>query len=291
MSESIQVPQISYSLGGELSIRAGLDEGRVFGDDPERRKAQRESRAQVLEDLSSQGATVEKVDDYRYSLRVDVQEHLGEALYLYGQGDEMIASFLNKIRILLPFLPEDNIDRVVSLKAHHSTSGGAEVNHQFQRWMNAHGLNEENGKETIMAMELPLEEGYRQLIERDFQFVEDQNTKSACAEGSLVAIRHEWFGVTQTQETEGEPSITRGKVVWGWPELRTLGGACIGANGRDREGVRMSPHSKRLYELTSNNVDMARQSLSMLLGLGTMARHAAAYEGSEDILEQVEWQD
>ena len=83
-----------------------------------------------------------------------------------------------------------------------------------------------------------------------------------------------------------------GQVVWKNLTISTLGEcACWGSLGSARENVLIKNTSKRLYELDPHNVDFARQSLGLLIGVGILAHYAVQYAGSEDITADATWQE
>ena len=74
---------------------------------------------------------------------------------------------------------------------------------------------------------------------------------------------------------------SQGKKAQGVPRIRACGDGCIpGADGRD----------SGLYAMASEGIGRSKETLSLLLGLGSFAYTAAQYEGSEDVFFGVQWE-
>ncbi len=285
MSESLHIPQIEYTPEGVLLVRSGLTEGSSLAGQPEEIEKLTNYRLEALNYLEEQGAIVEHEGD-RYKLAIDVKDQLEYSLA--DPSDWSLSTFVGKFARLLPYGPLDNIDRVINIDGLHKTGIQAGVYPQYQKWMNAHGLNEENARATLEAMAIPFGEDYEKEVKKGFSFGYYQNGEAANSSGLIVCVRHEDFGVVIEDSEKQE--IKSGRVNWGWTELTTLGAcACLGVNGNDREFVPIWDNTKKLYEMTPHNVDTVRQSFSLLLGLGSLAYAATRYEGDEDILDSVAW--
>ncbi len=108
----------------------------------------------------------------------------------------------------------------------------------------------------------------------------------------FAVIRSEEFGFSGQDETDKSVTYKHGTGQWSWLDLTTIGNcACWGVSGDDRQRILLPGvnENQRLYDMQPHNVDFARQSLSLVLGVGTLAYAAAHYEGDEDIYANIEW--
>ena len=278
MAETLLAPQFTFSPEGELLLRSGnehLDPDDLI--DP--------IRDEAYERLGALPGVRLGADEGRLTAHIDLERCIGGNFN--NQGDEGVERFLILTRRFLPSYLQDDTDRVLSLNVINDRGLVVSVNEHFQRWLNQQGFTEEVAKETVASMALPFGDDYIEGTRKDFRYHALEGVgELATARGVRVNIRNNEFGLTrETSERYEEATVN-----WRDADLSTLGDcACLGADAREREHVYTHEGVKQLYEMGPHNVDFARQSLSLFLGLGTMAYHAARYDGTEDIFTGVVW--
>ena len=267
MSEIL--PQVVYSPNGVLSVRTEI------------RDAYSE---ETLEHLLERPGTYL---DNTGTLQVEVKQAVGSDFGHTRNG--AIRDFLDEVGKLLPVYPEDAVDRVVHPLWLSARGVEAAVYTHFQRWLNSQShLNERVAKETLLAMATPFGKEREQDVNRKF----DLYQQSASTDLFEVTIYDSHFGVNTREETDNSYIEKYGRIVWKRLNLSTIGNcACLGVGGEERDRVNVSQNRLKpwLYEMIPHNIDSSHQSLSLLLGIGSLAYHASLYSGQEDILEQVDW--
>ncbi len=283
-------PQFTYSPDGELSIVAGLGEGWHNEDkSPEELAQYRSEQEQSLSELDAQ-PEIEVVEVGGIAVvSIDVTGRFAHSFN--NQGDSDIISFLESLNRLLPFHPTDQIDRVFSLDNIYDIGATGVINHHFQRWLDAVGITEEASRSTIGAMALPFGEGFSRRITKDFSYLVGDDYQHANSTSWSVTARSTVFGIEVVEETPDSITYKDGQVRWSYLDISTLGScACWGVDGMDRSRLTIdTAESMRLYEMGPHNVDYARQSLSLLLGIGSLTYLAARYLGREDVFADTEW--
>jgi hypothetical protein len=284
-------PEFTYSPEGILSITTGLsetfDQANITAQTMERMVADRRYHLELLADEST--TTIEETEGV-VNLRVNVPARFEGSFN--NQGDPDIANFLANLDMVLPLYPEDQIDRVVDLDILGSYGFNANVNHHFQRWLNIPGVREEAAHHSLLAMALPFGADVVSRTNDQFDYMFDDNSEVATATSFRLVVRNDEFGVEKTERTPDATLEYDGKVRWRWLDISTLGDcACLGVAGDERTNLRLDPDTMRLYEMSPHNIDFARQSLSLILGVGALAHHAAQYEGTEDIFIDAVWQE
>lgn len=275
------MPRITYSPEGELEVNT------CFYDDP----VIRQKQEQYLESLEDRWLADVDETETDVCISLDVERSLGDH-FGWGGNRQELTDFLVTLRALLPFEPGGSIDHVVGLQGLSSHGATALIYPQFQRWLDAKGLEEETARRVIESMALPFGAEYVQKASRDFRHY--GSFASAHALNVAVMSKESDFGnfrVEKIEETEESFIEKSGSARWSWVDLHTRGEcACWGVNGNERERLHLSS-SPRLYKMTPHNIDMPMQSLSLVLGIGAMAHKASGYEGEEDVLADVNWQE
>jgi hypothetical protein len=279
MNETILSPQFLFSPEGELVLSTGS-----LGEYPTSEQVS-SFRVAVLETLGDMpGVTAVESDD-ELTATVNVEECLGDSFN--NTGDPKISEFLGMVRVLLPGWIEDDIDRVLSVNHLNDRGLTIVVSEHFQRWLNQKGFSEEVAHDTVRSMALPFGKDNLDRAKKDFKYHELDGVGEMVIAGSFrTTIRVNEFGLAK----EGSDKYEEVKVTWRDTDMSTIGDcACLGADAREREHVYIHDGVKQLYEMGPHNIDFARQSLSLFLGLGAMAYHAARYDGTEDIFDGVVW--
>lgn len=293
-------PQITYSPDGILEVITGLKDSYDFAteDDQKTKELFKKFRLEQLDRLSEySGADVRLLDDADTAvLRFPAEQALHT--HFTNTGDPEISKFLELLDGLLPLNPRDNFDRVVGLELLNRRGAGGVTYEHMQRWLNSSSLTEDQAKECLKAMALPImsAKDLKEFvdIEKDFRFYEHPHSVTAEARSIFeIQIKRSHFTLEQFDPNDVASYERRGKALWGNLEMRTLGDcACWGVSGENRSHVYIQKDNpQRLYEMSPHNIDTARQSLSLVLGIGALAYYAVQYTGTEDIYADVEWRE
>lgn len=281
--------QILYSPEGILNLNVGLNEGYDIGEkyrDLEEKHLQR--KREYVESLAEDEGINVSENDNIINLDIDIEKRFHGSFN--NGGDEDINNFLTKINVILPYHPTDNVDRVFGIDEVYNIGARGVVYEHFQRWFNAKGLTEEAAKHSVSAMAQPFGKDIVQENVKSFTYSANKKWQAARGHDSYVQIAEEEFGLISFERTDNNHTEKNGQVAWGNLSIATLGDcACWGVLGDDRSRLILKENTKRLYELDPHNIDFARQSLSLILGVGALAYHAAQYKGHEDIFDEVEW--
>lgn len=269
MSEIL--PQFTYSPEGVLEITTPLADT----DSPE----DMEWQSRHLETLDeSEAAVVVESDEDVVMVTIDIRKSLADNL----TDDSKQTEFLGLIGDILPFYPEDDIDRVAGLEIMGPRGIIGVVYPQFQRWLNAEGVGDEVALEVVVAMATVFGDEQVADTKKGVQFRSDP-----WAFG--VDTRLGKFYLAKEEEFSDHFIEHSGRVEWNIINLRTLGNcACWSNDGHDRD-IYVRQNRTRLYEMKPHNVESAGQSLSLILGLGALTYRAAQYGGREDIFTAAEW--
>jgi hypothetical protein len=275
--------QFTYSPEGILSIVPEFDENNRIAD----------KQVEFLEELERDWVGEVKEDDGTIeSIEFELARSFG-SFEFPPENHEKLARYLALISALLPYYPEDDIDRVFALPWIGDRGVSGVVYQQFQRWIDCEeGIDEETARACIQAMAYPFGEEFTEQAKKEFRLWGDEGYH---AEGSMFeyvvsqgTMSH--FTITQSIETEDTVTYKRGEVEWKWVDFRTLGScACWGVNGEERDRLYMDRRTLRLYEMLPHNIDFAHQAFSLMLGAGALAHKAATYEGTEDVFANVNW--
>jgi|GEM_PF-1286093 len=290
MSELIR-PQFTFNPEGVLKITTGLNEGFEHSTyTPELIEKAVEKRREHLAHLDEENGISVEEDGGFASVSVDVRDRFSKSFNFFESDDSNITDFLTGINNIVPLYPLDSIDRVLGLR--YVSERGAEgvVNQHFQRWLNTQEVTEDIARQCVNAMALPYGEPEEKKAKKEFRFRSGEGFAQINTLTYKLNVQTEEFGICKSEETDEEHTETEGKVAWSWFGITTLGScACWGVPGDDRGHIHVQPETKALYEMEPHNVDSARQSLSLILGVGALAHHAALYEGTEDIFTKTEW--
>lgn len=237
--------------------------------------------------LESLGGVMIEQQANQVNVDIEIVKSLGK--YFNNYGDTALTEAIRNINAILFSDPQGMTDRVVGMTSWHYIGAHASIFPQFQRWLNSSQLSDEEVRQAIIAMTLPFGEDQTQKAKDDFT---DLGRGGYTAWSYRVAVRSETFGLHKQEETDDSFVVTDGRVAWNSIDLSTLGDcACWGPTGEERNRIHLRPDSSKLYDLSPHNWDFARQSLSLVLGLGSLAYHASRHEGREDIFADVEWQE
>lgn len=290
MSESRA--QFTYSPEGVLQFTSGLDEGLDFDDlAPENLNLiirTKQDRQEQLDILGAESGI--KVDESKGIANINIEVVQRFEHSFDNEGDPDILRFFMHLNRILPSYAEDLTDRVVNLNSITERGINGVINHQFQRWLNAHGVNETVARESALAMAIPFGADVQKKTKKDFHYFQDADLEYFDAFGSRLAVKPEKFGLIKYEDTDTLTLESTGEVTWRNMDISTLGDcACWGAAYADRQRIFLNNDTKAIYDMYTHNIDFARQSLSLILGVGALAYHASKYEGQEDILVDSEW--
>lgn len=217
---------------------------------------------------------------------VDVRPAFADKSGFWNQ--EKVTTFLDSISRIIPYVPGDKRDRVAYPQHLWARGLSTGVYPSLQSWLNADdAMQEATAKDVMTAMALPFGKKYEQMVTNQYR----QYTNGASSLVFSYGLSEEDFGLRRTVKTDEGHLEQNGSVNWRWLNLETLGScACFGVNGDDRDRVNVSEdkHVPWLYEMHPHNIDVANQSLSLILGMGAVAFKAAAHE-TDDVLESATW--
>jgi hypothetical protein len=258
-------PQIVYTPQGMLDIRTDLlDESKL-----------QDEQLELLGNLAERSGTTYDEDG---TLHVDVRRSLGTN-FGYAR-DGAINYFLHDLGKVMTSIPDSGTDRVLYTPRLSESKLTVAVYPQLQRWLNSQtDLGERVARETLLAMALPLGHEQETFAKNDFRIYD----RHAQAGSFRLAMSTDEFFVAASN---GKPT-TDDTVDWNTVSLTTLGSCTsIGMNAQPHHGVMGGSNylGGRLYEMKASNIDFPQQTLSLLLGMGTLAYHAAAYAGREQVL-------
>lgn len=290
MSE-VTRPQFTFNPEGVLKITTGLDEGYEHSSYTQELigKATEERREHLTHLSEENGISVEEESGIA-SVSVDVRRRFGKSFNFFESDDSEITDFLTGINNIVPAYPLDPVDRVLGLRYVSELGSEGIVNQHFQRWLNTQSVTEEVAMQCIGAMSMPYGKSEEKKAKKEFNFRSGDGFAQVNGFTYKLDVATSEFGICQLEDTEEGHAETEGKVAWSSLHITTLGScACWGVPGEDREHVHIRSNTKALYEMEPHNVDSARQSLSLILGVGALAHHAALYEGTEDLFAKTEW--
>ncbi len=274
-------PQILYTPEGNLEIVP------EFGDTPEESSAYERCLEAMENDW---GAVVTGGGENQHiEVSIEIERTLGRYFTISPDKLEKLGKFLQAVNRLIPYHPEDDVDRVFSLDILGHFGAQGVVNHQFQRWLNATGISEEVARKCLLTMAMPFGKDQVRKANKGFKYF--GHSADAISFGLGLPggdFRH--FGLHRYEETDTGFVAQNGEVEWSWVDLSTLGScACWGVNGDKRTRLDIDLRTSRLYEMEPHNVDFAHQSLSLLLGAAVLANEAVSYEGREDVFASAGW--
>jgi hypothetical protein len=284
-------PQLTFSPEGVLQIVTGLDEH--YPSD----RIEPEIDAKIVQHKLGQAEAIGEGEGVEISeedgiatISVDIEKRFDFRRDSDYSSDD-VDVFLSQLSDVLPFHPIDGIDRVFGLEYLGPNGASGVIYNHFQRFLNSNAITEDTLRHAAIAMTLPFGSDITRRVRQGLKTFNFEDTLGADGFSSSVHVVPDRFGLFKREQTEEQYSEVTGSVPWRWLNISTLGScACWGAAGDDRErGVTVEEPSLRLYEMSPHNVDVARQSLSLMLGVGTLAYYAAQYKGNEDIYANATW--
>jgi hypothetical protein len=259
-------PQIVYTPQGMLDIRTDLlDESKL-----------QDEQLELLGNLAERPGTTYDEDG---TIHIEVRRSLG-ANFGYAR-DGAISHFLRDLGKVIGSIPDSGTDRVLYTPRLSESKLTVAVYPQLQRWLNAQTeLGERVARETLLAMAVPLGQEQETFAKNDFSIYD----RHAQAGSYRMAISTDKFSDAALDD---KGTDTDGRMDWNTVSLTTLGSCTsIGMSAQPRHKVIGGPNklNDRLYEMKASNIDFPQQTLSLLLGMGTLAYHAAIYAGRKDLL-------
>lgn len=282
-------PQITYSPEGILTVATGLTEQYETEDvDPVDLDALAKYRRLQFEQMAeADGVSIEE-DEGVLVATIDVDARFTGSFNTDGDPD--ISQFLGLLNRALPYHPQDNIDRVVGLEFLDEHGANGIVYEQFQRWLDAGELTENVARQLVTALALPFGQDEVTAASRNFSFHEADSNTVAKSKSFKLVLRKARFGLYDSGGTDDFYTERSGSIEWSEIDLKTMGDcACWGVASTDRGMINIYDDSKRLYDMQPHNVDFARQALSQILAISTLAYHAARYEGEENVFSNADW--
>lgn len=284
-------PQFTFSPEGVFSFERGQPEIITHQDGPESYQemdidleAQRDRSQDWLEELP--GVEIEN-NGPTQTISIPVAEAL--APEIAANDSAKIEELVISASVLLPQSLPTGPEQVLSAQGISFNRVDLAAHIQFQRWLNYKPLTDRETLRCVKAMAVPF--GREVEAEADFDHRESDTLVLAEGAGFKVQSQFENFGFLRYFEKSGHTYQVAGDDQWDWIGLKLPGNGVveIGVDGLNKSGIQRSQNSSRLYIMKSYNVQQARQALSLLLGMGSLAYNAALYPGREDVFEDVEW--
>lgn len=261
--DKIALPEITYSTADDV-LRLQLAE--EFGN--------HQYEAGIYDDLSARPG-MEFADD---QLQVNIGEAFGEELRQpLRKRTTGVLHFVESLNFILPLdAPAPPTDPILRPKEIHQHSLNLVVYPQFQRWLNTKlAIDESTHQQTVTALNRPFEGQPRQNYHPG------------------VYLRPGQFAVAERVKAMGVPVDRAGVVNWPRLELHTAGlkPTIFGTSAYHPAPINVNgiQTSHELYTMSSHRLESPRQTLSLLLGAGVLARLAADYQGNEDIFANAKW--
>lgn len=164
-----------------------------------------------------------------------------------------------------------------------------EDSEHFQRWLNTQTeLDEQVAREVLSAMRVPFEPELEAAAGRWFWL----KGNAAGTAGLGMMTRPREFGIFYKDGRD----MREGVVRWTVPQLfgfKNKDGSypMVVAGDRGTDFDTEYPERRRVqnfYEVF--NIESAKETMSLFLGMGAMAYRASLYTGQEDILADAEWE-
>jgi hypothetical protein len=273
---SIIQPVLTYSPEGVLTISRGEP---LANPDLSSESRLEQARDRVIDHLTEHfsGVKVDGAEDFE-RIHIPVAENLGENEAI---AESRIGSLLLSASTLLPHDHDTAIDEVIRPSYVNEHLLRVIVFPQFQRFLNQ-GLSEDVTRDCLLAMATPLGEGKQERVREKFDYYKVDDT--VMASGSTLEI----ITTPEVMEIEhpvrdGGTTMIQARGRWQLARLGGFGDAGMSVHFQERKLNKFDRDRKGLYNMISHNIDMGPQAFSLLLGLGSLAHHAAQYEGEEDI--------
>lgn len=233
-------PQISYNEQGIFTVSEPS-----FTD----------NKDHVLEALEALPGVV-----LTYGGRVNVVVEVDKLLGKSADDELNLETALRLIGLMLPVHPRDGIDRVAGLEWLSARGANGSVYPRLQRWLNDGPIEEDIAREVLTAMARPFGKSQVRRTNNSFQYGSGTATDGLFTVGARVRrFDHRLNGVSES-------------VQWRTLNFATLGlCACWGVE----EWVVRKALLPKLYEFKPHNIDSPKSALSLVLGLGVLAKHAA----------------
>lgn len=283
-------PQFTYTPEGILTVSRGAIEaaetpGATCGVTARLDKGLEERRDRAADYLGGLPG-VQIIESSTPQVIIPVHETLEEAIAHKDDGE--LEEFLACLSTLFPRRrTQDGIDRVLTCPRLDAHGIRADVYEHFQRWLNNSGITEPVSRDCLLAMATAYKR--EDDVTANFTYYEHDGFASGRAGGLEVAERLEPFGFEKYFKRWGSLRKSVGKDRWKWIALEAFGDPGISVDGDTRQKVRYNADDKRLLRMYSHNVDYARQTLGIFLGLGSLAHNASLHTGTKDVFKDVRW--
>lgn len=284
-------PQFTFSPDGVFSFERGQPEIIVDTSDPDalpEMDSDLETQRDRLHDWLEELPDI-KIDDNgpTQTYNIPVAETFGPEIA--ANDSAKIEELVIAASVLLPQQPPTGPEQVLSAQGISFNRVDLAAHIQFQRWLNYKPLSDREMLRCIKAMAI----AYGREAEAEADFDHRENDELVLAEGAGFKVRSqlENFGFLRYFENNGSTYQVAGEDQWDSLDLKLPGNGVvgIGVDGLNKTGILRSQNSTRLYTMKSYNVQQAREALSLLLGMGSLAYNAERYLGREDVFEDVEW--
>jgi len=207
-------------------------------------------------------------------VKADIEMFSKPGVYTGGQEQKLMV-WLNGIANMLPLLPQH--DEAISIGNISEYGPVAHIYPSLQHWINQDGLHP-----AIMNTAM-----------RNMAAVMGERFKLQTPESHITVTGHLWpaeFDLTRWRDHGEQSAEGHATVRWNTPFLQTLGNcACLGSDASKRD--LFVDNRPELYAIEPHNVDSLRQTLSLLVGLGTIATNMPKEFEPDDFWGGIEWQE
>lgn len=211
---------------------------------------------------------------YGHSITANLSPFLKKAPYT-SDDTVKLEKLLASISRLLPYRSETDIGIGLSTISH----GGivADIYPSAQIWFQNEGISQDIRTESSGAMGSVFGVG---------------KTKKAITHWDVaIALDLIEFEVAAFESDEQTTTEKSSLVTLRVPFLQTIGNcACLGSNASERK-IYLDNQSPYLYSLESHNVDSLRETLSLILGLGSIAAHLPSEYDEGALFSGVNWRE
>lgn len=297
MPEAPIKPQFTLSENGDLIFDVGDVMKPYFAEsvsDEERHSYVNYLERKLNQISDKPGMQVFAGDDSHTYLSTNVHDHLAQFFNI--RRDERLGEYLYDLGALLPYHLADGIDHVFTIDWVTPYGLDGLLFPHMQRWLQDGGLAEGVAVEAVNTMALPFDADVQRRVQESIKYKSNATGQGIEAFCMRIASTDDTFSVMREQdpkqdETElGSSSQQYGEVTWRNLSLETLGScACWGVEGMDKDDPPLLRFD-HLYQMGPHNIDMARQSVSHILGMAVLSRHATTHEGREDVYADAVWQ-
>ena len=261
-------PQLTFNPDGNLQIRTDSG-GRLSTDS----SGERERGLDLL--AAQSGIDVIEANNSRVVL-VNVRQRFDS----FNERDNRdVGDFLKAVSSILPNVPKDSVDRVITIDSLRPSNVRATAYQQFHDWLAGGGLTEAVAKESISAMAMPFGREYEERVRnnRRFKYAQENGILTAkIGEFIHVESQERRFKTIEYEKPGDESPLRIASLFLMTIDIGVM--ASLGTGVEDDRPFKKIQNVPRVYELSSKYIGSQNDVLSLILGIGTLAFYASEYE-------------